>query len=815
MKLKLLVLLAAGITCISPQLQAQDLDRVIGDTLQTGDVVIFQEVRTALALGNGNQGNLTTFSSDNTSIQFIVEGNHTNGYQFLVKSSSDGIANNHASSEVYLNGGSNAWDVYIKAYNSNCTWNIDEETNGIFKIKNATETGSNYIGVNYADASAGYPLWRDKADYRYENFTESSTYGIFWRIYRVDIKGELTTWLNKAYQVIDETTGQNGVSDLQAIITAGEDEANSTESTQKTVADMVATIKKGIFAFLVANATGDAPVEVTTYALQNADMENGTSEPWVDATNRSDFHTQAVSGHFTLLTDNFLQTWNSASDAAVGKTGKVYQLATGLPNGTYKVTAAYTEMWEGQEEDLVIETGTNAYLFANDSRTELTIDKLSYYGFPTTGGRTATVDNVVVSDGTLQLGTLYEGAHMTVSALDNVHLFYKGFNATEMITALQKQIAEAKSSVVGKKMQQTVSDALNAAITTAESAIAESEPTKSELENAGTALGVTIAKADTSITAYKVLSDSLVAANAVYATATTGENAVVLNAAIVAAQTAYDTALESATEVRNEASKLGAAVWTYKVAAASATNPVDMTSFIPNANMESGSASPWTDNTNISDFHTQSVDGHFTLLTGNFLQTWNNTSDAEIGKTGKVYQTVSGLPNGIYTLTATYTEMWEGQEEDLVIETGTGIHLYGNAQQTELTIDKESYFGFPTTGGRTATVNKVLVTDGTLEIGVLYEAAHVTVSALDNVTLSYLGNSLVGIDNVKAGNSTETVTIFNAEGGINIETATQAPIAIYTEDGRLVKTVSVTAGSTFVALKAGIYLVKGKTILVK
>jgi len=140
--------------------------------------------------------------------------------------------------------------------------------------------------------------------------------------------------------------------------------------------------------------------------------------------------------------------------------------------------------------------------------------------------------------------------------------------------------------------------------------------------------------------------------------------------------------------------------------------------------------------------------------------------------------------------------------------------LYGNAQQTELTIDKESYNGFPTTGGRIATVNKVLVTDGTMEIGVLYEAAHVTVSALDNVTLSYLGSSLVGIENVKAG-ATGTVSIFNAEGGITIETATQAPIAIYTEDGRLVKTVSVAAGSTFVALKAGIYLVKGKVIIVK
>ncbi len=813
MKLKIYVLLAVGITCISPQLQAQDLDQITEDTLQTGDVVVFQEVRTGLALGNGNQANLTTFTSDNTSIQFIVEGNHTNGYQFLVKSSSDGIAGNHAASEVYLNGGSNAWDVYIKAYNKNCTWNLDVATSGIFKIKNSTETGSNYIGVNYADQSAGYPLWRDKADYSYDDFTTSSTYGIFWRIYKVDIKGELMIWLNKAYQVIDETTGQNGESDLKAIIAIGEDEANSPESTQETVADMIQTVKKGIFTFLVANATGDTPVDVTAYALQNADMENGTYEPWVDATNISDFHTQAVSGHFTLLTNNFLQTWNSTSDAAIGKTGKVYQLATGLPNGTYKVTAAYTEMWEGQEEDLVIETGTNAYLFANDSRTELAIDKLSYYGFPTIGGRTATVDNVVVSDGTLQLGTLYEGAHMTVSALDNVQLFYKGFNSTEMIAALQKQIDGAKSSVVGKKMQQTVSDALNQAITKAENVIVKSEPTKTELEEAGTALGVTIANADTSITAYTVLSDSIANANVVYATAT-GGNAVALNTAIVAAQSAYDAALENAAEARNEAIKLGTAVWTYLLSTASATNPLNMTSFIPNADMESGSASPWIDDTNISDFHTQSVDGHFTLLTGNFLQTWNGTDDAATGKTGRVYQIVSGLPNGVYTLSAAYTEMWEGQEEDLVIETGTGIHLYGNAQQTELTIDKESYFGFPTTGGRTATVNNVLVTDGTLEVGVRYEAAHMTVSALDNVTLSYLGTSLVGIDNVKAG-TTETVNVFNAEGGVTIETATQTPIAIYTEDGRLVKTVSAAAGSTFVSLKAGIYLIKGKVFIVK
>jgi len=59
------------------------------------------------------------------------------------------------------------------------------------------------------------------------------------------------------------------------------------------------------------------------------------------------------------------------------------------------------------------------------------------------------------------------------------------------------------------------------------------------------------------------------------------------------------------------------------------------------------------------------------------------------------------------------------------------------------------------------------------------------------------------------------VNVFTAEGGVTIETATQTPIAIYTEDGRLIKTVSVAAGSTFVSLKAGIYLIKGKVFIVK
>lgn len=798
-----------------PGVRAQELVPVMED-LQAGDVVVFQEVQTGCFMSNGGKANLVTYDPNSTNIQFIVEGNVENGYQFLVKSTSDGVADNHATDESYLSGGTNAWDVLVKAYDDKCTWTIvPAEKEGIYKIRNNSEAEDNYIGVNYSDKPS-YPLWRDKAGFPFDNLTEESTYGVFWNIYKISIKSELDHWMTIFDQCVEDLgIDANGFDELQEAFDAAQEEMDSPESTKETVEQAVTALKEAIFTFLIVNASKDKPLDITRYVMENADMENGTVKPWVNATNRSDFHTEPVNANIsTHLSGSFLQTWNNTNDAAAGKTGKICQLIKGLPNGLYTLQAAYTEMWEGQEEDQVIETGTNVYLYGGSRQTELVIDKLSRFGFPETGGRVATVEDVQVTDGTLEVGVRYEGAHMTVSALDNVILYYKGFDTSAMIEELSNQIGKAKSTLIGKKMQTIVADRLNTAITGAEQAVADVSSSKEDLELAGVELGKAVTDAGASVKAYETFEAAIQEANEFYQMIESGD-ASALKTALDEALAMYEDATAEETVLSETIEGLRKAVWDFQIANASAGNPLDMTSLVKNADMEQRDPVGWINDTNITDFHTEPVNGNFTLLTGYFLQTWNNTADAEIGKTGRIYQTLTDLPNGYYTLTAAYTEMWEGQEEDQVIETGTNVYLYGNSGQTELVIDKLSRFGFPETGGRLATVDDIQVTDGTLEIGVRYEGAHMTVSALDNVLLYYKGVTPDATEEISADRKTDTsLKIFSVEGGVRIESAGGAVVMVYTESGQFLKAEKITEGSNYLSLPAGKYIICNRVCIV-
>lgn len=800
---------------VIPGVKAQELVPVM-ENLQAGDVVIFQEVQTGCFMSNSGKANLVTYDPNSTNIQFIVEGDAENGYQFLVKSTSDGVADNHAAGESYLSGGTNAWDVLVKAYDDKCTWSIvPAEKEGIYKIRNNSETEDNYIGVNYGDKPS-YPLWRDKAGFPFEDLTEESTYSVFWNIYKISIKSELDHWMKIFDQCVEDLgIDANGFDELQKAFDAAQEEMDAPESTKETVEQAVTALKEAIFTFLIANASKDHPLDITRYVMENADMENGTVKPWVNATNRTDFHTEPVHANIsTHLSGSFLQTWNNTSDAAAGKTGKVYQQVIGLPNGLYTLQAAYTEMWEGQEEDQVIETGTNIYLYGGSKQTELALDKLSRFGFPETGGRVATVEDVQVTDGTLEIGVRYEGAHMTVSALDNVILYYKGFDTSAMIGELSNQIEKAKSALAGKKMQTIVADQLKAAITGAEQAVANASSSKEDLELAGVELGKAVTAASASIEAYETFETAIQEANEFYQMIESGDASAV-KTALDEALAMYEDATAEETVLSETIEGLRKAVWDFQIANASAGNPLDMTSLVKNADMEQRDPLGWINDTNITDFHTEPVNGNFTLLTGYFLQTWNNTADAEIGKTGRIYQTLTDLPNGYYTLSAAYTEMWEGQEEDQVIETGTNVYLYANSEQAELVIDKLSRFGFPETGGRLATIDDIQVTDGTLEIGVRYEGAHMTVSALDNVLLYYKGATPDATEEILA-NLKEGVflEIFSVEGGVHIESREASVVMVYTESGQFLKAEKIAEGSNYLSLPAGKYIIGNRVCVV-
>lgn len=194
--LKCLTILLAGI--FSWEIQAQDMEQVTGE-LKEGDIVIFKEVKLGYVMSDGNQANLIEYSPNAINTQFVVEGNATDGYQFLVENTSNNIVGDHAPGEMYLCGGKARWDVFIRAYDpTNCTWFIiPDAEEGIYKIKSKLETGVNYIGVNYGDGAFGFPLWRDKADFSYSILPDKTDYGIFWQIFKYGSYDFYSLKLNK------------------------------------------------------------------------------------------------------------------------------------------------------------------------------------------------------------------------------------------------------------------------------------------------------------------------------------------------------------------------------------------------------------------------------------------------------------------------------------------------------------------------------------------------------------------------------------------------------------------------------------------
>lgn len=193
---KCLTILFAGI--FSWETQAQNMEQVT-DELKEGDIVIFKEVKLGYVMSDGNQANLIEYNPNAINIQFVVEGNATDGYQFLVENTSNNIVGDHATGEMYLCGGTNRWDVFIRAYDpTNCTWFITPDAEeGIYKIKSKLETGINYVGVNYGDGAAGFPLWRDKAEFSYSILPDKTDYGIFWQIFKYGSYDFYSLKLNK------------------------------------------------------------------------------------------------------------------------------------------------------------------------------------------------------------------------------------------------------------------------------------------------------------------------------------------------------------------------------------------------------------------------------------------------------------------------------------------------------------------------------------------------------------------------------------------------------------------------------------------
>jgi len=151
-----------------------------------------------------------------------------------------------------------------------------------------------------------------------------------------------------------------------------------------------------------------------TGAIINPSFELGTKEGWT-SDNCGDVANNYNFGGRTG--DKFCERWTNSANGGKLNNGKFYQALTGLPNGTYKVTADMQNREQANGEA----AGTGFFVFANEDRTE---------GLGANDGKTFEVITEI-TDGNLTLGVQLDGCSGNWVCFDNFTLtLVKAANAT-------------------------------------------------------------------------------------------------------------------------------------------------------------------------------------------------------------------------------------------------------------------------------------------------------------------------------------------------------------------------------------------------
>ena len=188
-----------------------------------------------------------------------------------------------------------------------------------------------------------------------------------------------------------------------------------------------------------------------------------------------------------------------------------------------------------------------------------------------------------------------------------------------------------------------------------------------------------------------------------------------------AAKTAYENLDLSYDDISAAISDLMALFTKFYEENVTPDSPIDMTRYVVNPSFE-GTLEGWTDGIGLNTYEVGNwsamIDGD--AYTGsNYLNMWNSK-----GATGNAYQTVEGLPNGVYGVTI-------GAHSD-----AEGGFIFAGGVKTAVVkgyVDEAA-------GKRGQNYTVVtLVTDGTLELGYHSEHAGEFWSTMDNIRLQYYG----------------------------------------------------------------------------
>lgn len=325
-------------------------------------------------------------------------------------------------------------------------------------------------------------------------------------------------WLFEAEEVVNNEALQATINEAQALyksdtpgaaafleaITVAQGYLASSSITAVEAATVA--LKKAIQTYRYANASPEAPLDMTAY-LTNPSFADNTATGWQGA------------GTINYQEVEFYE-----------KTFTMYQTVTKLPAGKYRLIAQGFERPKANDGGAAYRAGTETIYaslyatstgYAERSTPFNSLYKHSYTGTGSTNGyvNTMSAANTVMAGGinyqmTLSDILLNEGGTLTLGAktpfkqggywvlVDNFKLEYLGgITLSDQATALTFRVAEA-NGLLTLRMQQTATDALNTAITRAQQAATAQPLVETDVTTAKDSLDLAITTANTSIQAY-------------------------------------------------------------------------------------------------------------------------------------------------------------------------------------------------------------------------------------------------------------------------------------------------------------------------
>lgn len=390
-------------------------------------------------------------------------------------------------------------------------------------------------------------------------------------------------------------------------------------------------------------------------------------------------------------TGGFLENWSGS-----GPVGKIYQTITGLPNGVYEL-----KMKAFRNNNL---TGGDAvYVFANSNQTQVTTDDATtYYTVRTT-----------LTNGTLELGLRQDKAGSQWIGLDEVSLTYLGVDLSELTAVVQATYDELNGlskDAIPTAFADEMTALLNkyntlpnteAGLNNANNELKVFITDYSIVSNAYTTLQSFISTCEDLITNSEEFEDG--AKTTFSAAVNTARTNVETETTADAINTIYNTLETARRDYIQKADPLNGALFDY-------------TFMITNPKFDEGTTG-WAFNTGAPNYGIATNQNG--AITGNYFENWKWES-----YTGEIYQELTGIPSGKYTLTIA------AFRDQLITDAADGDAVYVFANDAEILVNAATPAFYSV---------EVSISTGTLRFGVKSKVAKYRWMGLDNVSLSYKG----------------------------------------------------------------------------